>query len=600
MDTEVIATAAFKLAISKTALLNPFVNEKDKEPSWDGHVYIYSDKKKTKENIKRVPVQVKGKAVNRRKVKEHITHDIDYDDLTAYLSDGGAIYVVVYIDKTTGEPLQIYYISLLPEKIKSILKKDSKGKAQRFKKFPSNKTDIEDLFLTFHANSKRQVSFAKNVTIPPDVFAKKRDFTGFSFNLVSSNKPIAISDLPKYLEGKDLSLYGHLSNVDVPIPVSYFDEIHDLKVSESIYFDVTVADQKFYDHIKLTYLKDSIVISIGTCVKVTYYEPEVGGSRGNFSIEFRILGTLNDRIIGIQFISAAFDYKSFSIGRVNVPFDATDSDLELDKIRAMIASLDGYVRLKKTLDLMNVKKEFNLDHCSTDDFLILNDLIVSILDNKPINGNVEVINKIVSLKIGNLNLCVVYSANGGGYIIKDLFSTHLVATYSDMRTGESIRVSQFFNLKAGDFVNADNLNLEFLLADYKSLPTSDYVYDDATYTALELIKAYDLSKDIKYLDIAEKFYEWLEDIMYLPKDILLINRLQIKKRRGLIEFSDKADLIELIKMTDNSQLKCCAFLLLDEQAEAQKILNTFDANTKQYFEDYPIYYFYKHVNSFGV
>lgn len=111
MDTEVIATAAFKLAISKTDLLSPFVNEKDKEPSWDGHIYIYSDKRKTKENIKRVPVQVKGEAVNRRKVKEHITHDIDYDDLMAYLSDGGAIYVVVYIDETTGEPLQIKDLS---------------------------------------------------------------------------------------------------------------------------------------------------------------------------------------------------------------------------------------------------------------------------------------------------------------------------------------------------------------------------------------------------------------------------------------------------------------------------------------------------------
>lgn len=142
MDTEVIATSAFKLAISKTDLLSPFVNEKDKEPSWDGHIYIYTDKRKTKENIKRVPVQVKGEAVNRRKVKEHITYDIDYDDLMAYLSDGGAIYIVVYIDETTGEPLQIYYISLLPEKIKNILKKENKGKSQRFKKFPVNKARI--------------------------------------------------------------------------------------------------------------------------------------------------------------------------------------------------------------------------------------------------------------------------------------------------------------------------------------------------------------------------------------------------------------------------------------------------------------------------
>ena len=40
MDTEVIATAAFKLAISKTDLLSPFVNEKDEEHSWDG-IFIF-------------------------------------------------------------------------------------------------------------------------------------------------------------------------------------------------------------------------------------------------------------------------------------------------------------------------------------------------------------------------------------------------------------------------------------------------------------------------------------------------------------------------------------------------------------------------------
>ena len=66
MDTEIIATSAVNLEISKTERLSPFVNEKDKEPCWDGNIYIYANKQHSKDNIKRVPVQIKGEAVSRR------------------------------------------------------------------------------------------------------------------------------------------------------------------------------------------------------------------------------------------------------------------------------------------------------------------------------------------------------------------------------------------------------------------------------------------------------------------------------------------------------------------------------------------------------
>ena len=122
MDTEIIATSAVNLEISKTERLSPFVNEKDKEPCWDGNIYIYANKQHSKDNIKRVPVQIKGEAVSRRKVKEHIHYEISAANLTAYKLDGGVIFFVVYIDNKTGEKLQIYYSELLPEKIKRSMK----------------------------------------------------------------------------------------------------------------------------------------------------------------------------------------------------------------------------------------------------------------------------------------------------------------------------------------------------------------------------------------------------------------------------------------------------------------------------------------------
>ena len=52
MNIEKLATSAVIESISLTDVLDPFVNDGDKEPSWDGNVYIYADKRKTKKGIK--------------------------------------------------------------------------------------------------------------------------------------------------------------------------------------------------------------------------------------------------------------------------------------------------------------------------------------------------------------------------------------------------------------------------------------------------------------------------------------------------------------------------------------------------------------------
>lgn len=46
MDIEKLATSAVVESISMTDVLSPFINDGDKEPSWDGNIYIYEDKKK--------------------------------------------------------------------------------------------------------------------------------------------------------------------------------------------------------------------------------------------------------------------------------------------------------------------------------------------------------------------------------------------------------------------------------------------------------------------------------------------------------------------------------------------------------------------------
>ena len=48
LSTEKIATSALTTCIAETDFLEPWINEGDKEPSWDGAIYAYSDKNHAK------------------------------------------------------------------------------------------------------------------------------------------------------------------------------------------------------------------------------------------------------------------------------------------------------------------------------------------------------------------------------------------------------------------------------------------------------------------------------------------------------------------------------------------------------------------------
>ena len=346
MDTENIATSAVNAAISKTTYLSAFINEKDKEPCWDGHIYIYSDKRKSKENIKRVPVQVKGISVNTHKIKEHITYRINRNDLIAYKADGGVIFFVVYINKNTGDPEQIYYAELLPERIKRLLKNGQDSQPVKFKKFPASSERIEDLFLNFYDNSKKQVSFAHQNIVSPFDFARGSNFKDFSFSISGMHQMPTLAELPRYLEDKSLSIYGHLANVNVPIPVDYIDEVHDIEVRQQLAVPILVNDIKYYDTYCRCYFKDKIVLQIGSCVTITINEDKDGKFILPYQVDYKVAGTLSERIEGLQFVMAAIQNKGFSFGAADFSFN-DDDGFKSFNMDNLVNTLKGYKKAKK-------------------------------------------------------------------------------------------------------------------------------------------------------------------------------------------------------------------------------------------------------------
>lgn len=149
MDIENLATSAIRSALAKTDRISTFINDGDKEPCWDGHIYIHENEKKTKKNIKKIPVQIKGKKDTTKKVQRTIKYRISRDDLYAYMMNGGTMFFVVYLDEKTGDTKQIYYSDLLPIRIKKILNIEKKTYSVKFRKFPDNNNKKNRSYLEF-------------------------------------------------------------------------------------------------------------------------------------------------------------------------------------------------------------------------------------------------------------------------------------------------------------------------------------------------------------------------------------------------------------------------------------------------------------------
>ena len=110
---ETLSVNAVRDSVVVSDFLDQFIADNDKEPTWDGFVYIYSDKSKKKEKLKgRLPVQIKG-TENDDFSKEEISFSVSTTDLNNYLYDGGAVFFVVYIGHN-GLTRQIYYAELPP------------------------------------------------------------------------------------------------------------------------------------------------------------------------------------------------------------------------------------------------------------------------------------------------------------------------------------------------------------------------------------------------------------------------------------------------------------------------------------------------------
>lgn len=595
MDIEKLATSAVTAAISKTDRLSSFINSGDKEPVWDGNIYIHQDQKKTKQNIKRVSVQVKGKVVQTKPPK-CITYRIDAKDMDGYLNNaGGAFFFVVYIDKTTATAKQIYYATLLPLKIME-LQKNYTGKLTipvTFKAYPDDPIAQTELFLNFHSDSQKQASFAGKDLPTVANLMQQGLLESLSFHYTKIGGKITALNLPNVMRGKSLSLYAKVKGLDTLIPVEYFEDLSQLTTRQKYNVPVKVGTKQFYDHVGIVSTAENLIVHIGSCVKISIPSNDTGNRKDRVRITFKTAGTLHQRIAAFEFLIALRDNKGFSIGDENLDINFKPKEAKQLQIGSWPEMLRSYYELREVLTKLKIDKDLTLDDLSKEDYYRLSILIDAIGKQETVEGLQGNYPSLMNLRIGNINVLLFAKQNeDNSFSISNFFDIKL-DTKVEIK-GIGYPVSQFAMLKAEHFLSADNMDLQRVVADLKEIDPNEASVNHTNTVLLEMLKAYDQQNDPLLLEACVQLSDWLVDLRkFLSEEITAINALQVVARKRKLTYGEKQRLNKIIEATTDVPIKIGAFLLLDEQEEARRLLCTLEDSARFDFSEYPIAKFIK-------
>lgn len=589
MNIELMAVNFLELAIGRNDYLVPHINAGDREPSWDGDIEVYrkpGNVHAKQDLVLKVPIQVKGHVVPQIPRKKTISYSIDLSDLRNYLNAGGTMFFVVYVDET-GTRHQIFYTCLLPFELKQTLEKYSEQKTKNMPliALPQDNKSISNVLLNCAHNMRKQrpAITADIVTYDSLIQAGHVPELSFGYAQIPAEGTVPF----EYMFDHSTYLYAKLPH-GVELPIEKMEQM-DAAFTE-IEAPVTVSGQVFYNSYRVVYKKECTELCFGRSSRfVHYYNPE----RSKFS--FYLAGTLSERIVDEEFIIAVLAAGEFEVATVKLPLkDIPPEELQQFNVPRKREHLDWLKCVKKTLDKLSVTVDLDCKNLPNADEGRLHMLKQSVLDGKPIMLR-EVPNRLCRFAVGNLSIIAYLQevdAKQDLYQICD-FNHVPIAISAEDRDGKLVPSSLYVILKRDILLECSNIDYQEMLRQIKLVPFSEVFSTQATNLLLEMLAAYDESKD-KRKDIIEaaiELSEWLrnEDSFY-PADLKMINHLQAIKRIRELSADERRQVLELIEQSSDleEQVYVGAYLLLDQQEAAQMHYARMDGLEQEHLLRYPI------------
>ena len=585
------ALLCFKEYIVDSEVISQFIDENDKEPCWDGHIYLYSEPQKDKKHlIGRIPVQIKGTEV-RRFISKKYHFKIEVDDLKAYLHEP-TVYIVCQ-EKENSKERKLFYRRLLPETIKNILKGKEKQNSVSvlMHSVPESLIEFENLMKVFHGDSKKQLSFADKKSLTMDD-ARKRGINEFSF--LMPTKIMSPIELMKYASTHTSFIYAKIDkDLDIEVPIA--DGPFSFKFRQDVKKEIAVNGKIFYDSYTNEIIDGKMIISINDFLILTL--PLENKKEIKLEIKNH-LNSLKSSIKEHDFLLAIHDAGELTINGFTIKLKINEKN-NIEQIRQKVFQ---WKRLQKVLEILHVNKDLDLSSITEEQGQFIDILIDTFLNKNSISIEKKE-NTILLQEISNVKLLMyIYTNSEGKGVLGDFFDHRIDIRYQ-VNTSKTIKASPFSYLQNEDlWVKCDNIPYEMQISSYKNLGGDyEHIYELANLDLLSMIKAYDVvekddtHKKAQLLEAINNLDNWLLSTDKSDERHLIhtINHYQIIKRHRCYT-EDEIDSIKSLYTNDeiSMQIKVCLSLLLDDMQSFHTWYENCTDSEKTQLKSWPIWRFF--------
>lgn len=589
---ETISVNAVKDSIVMSDFLDQFIADNDKEPSWDGFVYIYKDKSKKKSKLQgRMPVQVKGTECNDHS-KKTISFPMSTVDLKRFLDDGGCVLFVVYIGNS-GLTNKIYYAELTPVKLRKLLDnaKRQNSKTVHLKEFPSDNNKKATIFLNCLQNCQKQASFKEGKLYSVEELAKQGVLESVFVPILG----VGITDPLMALINNEVYLYAKIKGSSIPQPIEIIPQ--DVQTKQVMDALITIEDRLFYTNYSVVKSAKEITIYYGESFTINFSEvSQTCKIKYKNSDKIRVLAR------DLDFLLTCLDKGYFKINDFKISFDynqLASKKFDIDKAREHLIFAKNVDRV---LNMLGCSEDININDMENEDWINLNFLVTAFSDKKLVNRLKEDLSPVTFLKVGKLKFAVYLKQceEKGTYEIYDFFKTDLPVAFEDINnTGKMLPISQFYILDESDFLTLSNINFDVLLPSFQKAEHHYETFNRAIMFLLELLNAYDKSngtrKD-KILKACKDFSGWISEAPEeeLDYQIKTLNILQTTKRCRDFNIDELRTLYSMIE-NKGTREECLvgAYLLLGQQQAAEIHYSKLSEEEQEKFKQYPIYHYWE-------
>lgn len=576
---ETLGVSYLATFINRNKLLQTYFDNNDKTPAWDGEIHVLKNASEKKSEIfGRVPVQIKA---TKRKNNSMKSFPVDMRDLELYSKNGGVVLFVVWLDENSNLR-DIFYKSLPPFSIKKLIKISKlKNKPANYKTLSVqiHKLDEQKIYpmlVDFVTNSQKQHSFI--------------NIDGMSIENIPNKKEIKLyfygqghEGIFNYQKEHDLFLYLRDPETDIEIPLENSIEI--VETFEATDLIIEIGDYIF-DDVERHYFSDGgVQLHFGEGFKISFNngkaQPKFNYSRPNM---------LSDAIKCTQALKELGNIGFFTLNGTSIELD--------ERSLSDIHSLDLDSHIKELLKISNftkkmgIKKELDLSLFNEQSQRNLNILNSGLVLKKKVTLNYEE-SKLFNLKIANIHISTLYEFHGdnNGTMI-DIFSETPWC-----RRGEDEDISLFEVFRPEDWLTIDNCNFDSVIASYQRLVDYSVENVSADDTIIKIVAAADMTEEVskkeELLTWAQRLSDW--NLNHLKgNSISIINDLQIKSRNRELDNTEMESLTKiLLNNQDNDEICFGVSVLLKSKPQADLFWTKLDKETKERYQDYPIYNLYK-------